>query len=108
MYKRQIKTPKEICTFIERGSNGYIEYNQDYLGEEVGTFFNKFIEPGKLGNELWFYKRVNAVVAHLRKNIDLFSTKEEIRRSIIFCSKSSNHHFVITLNNKLSHFRYEI
>lgn len=103
-----IKTPKEICTFIERGSNGYIEYNQDYLGEEVGTFFNKFIEPGKLGNELWFYKRVNAVVAHLRKNIDLFSTKEEIRRSIIFCSKSSNHHFVITLNNKLSHFRYEI
>lgn len=97
-----IKTPEE-CTFIEKGNNGYIESNQDNLGKEVGIFFNNFIEQWKTGNELWFYERVNAVVAHLRKDIDLFSTKEEIRRSIIFCSKSSNYHFVITLNNKLSH-----
>lgn len=83
----------------------YVENNQENLGDTVSTFFNDYSEPGKIGNEQWLYKRVNAVVAHLNKKIDLFAQKEEIRRSIIFCCKSSNYHFVIALNNKLSKCR---
>ena len=61
------------------------------------------MEPGTLGNEQWLYKRVNAVVAHMKKQLNLFALKDDIRRSIIFCTKSCNYHFVIALNNKLSH-----
>lgn len=96
-----IKHPKHIQS-IEIKNEDYIESSQDYLGEEVGFFFNKYSEKGKFGNETWLYKRVNAVAAHMRKEIDLFSQKEEIRRSIIFCCKSSNKHFIMSLNNKLS------
>ena len=96
-----INNPKNVYR-IETNGDEYIEANQDYLGDEVGTFFNGYAEPGKAGNEIWLYKRVNAVAAHIRKEIDLFSMKEEIRRSIVFCCKSSNQHFVISLNNKLS------
>ena len=95
-----IKNPKHIQS-IEFKNEDYIESSQDYLGEEVGTFFNLYSEKGKFGNETWLYKRVNAVAAHMRKEIDLFSQKEEIRRSIIFCCKSSNKHFIMSLNNKL-------
>lgn len=105
-----IRNPKDISSF-ELSTDDYIESNQDYLGDEVASFFNNFNERGKVGNEMWLYKRVNAVVAHIRKEIDLFSIKEikdeiqrdKIRRSIIFCSKSCNRHFVVALNNKLSH-----
>lgn len=97
-----IKKPKSIYR-LEANDEGYVESNQDDLGEEVVSFFNSFAESGKCGNEIWLYKRINAVAAHIRKEIDLFSTKEEIRRSIIFCSKSCNQRFVISLNNKLSH-----
>lgn len=96
-----INNPKNVYR-IETNGDEYIEANQDYLGDEVGSFFNGYAEPGKAGNEIWLYKRVNAVAAHIRKEIDLFSMKEEIRRSIIFCCKSSNQHFVVSLNNKLS------
>lgn len=81
----------------------YIDSNQEYLGEEVALFFNTYNEPNTFGNEQWLFKRVNAVVAHINKEVDLFAVKDEIRRSIIFCSKSSNRHFIIALNNKLSH-----
>ena len=102
-----IKKPKEISR-LELSDYDYIESNQDDLGDEVGSFFNHFKEQGKVGNEMWLYKRVNAVVAHIRKEIDLFSIKDEIkrdkiRRSIIFCSKSCNRQFIVALNNKLSH-----
>ncbi len=97
-----IKQPKEI-SHLDISKDDYIESNQDYLGDEVGSFFNRYNEQGTVGNEIWLYKRVNAVVAHFRKEIDLFSLKEEVRRSIIFCSKSCNRHFVVLLNNKLSH-----
>ena len=97
-----IKQPKEI-SHLEISKDDYIESNQDYLGDEVGSFFNSYNEQGTVGNEMWLFKRVNAVVAHFRKEIDLFSIKEEVRRSIIFCSKSCNRHFVVLLNNKLSH-----
>lgn len=96
-----IKHPKHIQS-IDIKNEDYIESSQDYLGEEVGSFFNNYSEKGKFGNETWLYKRVNAVVAHMRKEINLFMQKEEIRRSIIFCCKSSNKHFIMSLNNKLS------
>ena len=96
-----IKNPKNVYK-IETNGDEYVDANQDYLGDEVGSFFNNFAEPGKAGNEIWLYKRVNAVAAHIRKETDLFSMKEEIRRSIIFCCKSSNKHFIMSLNNKLS------
>ena len=99
-----IKNPKDLYTF-QLEENNYVELNQESLGEEVESFFNNYYEPGRLGNEQWLYKRVNAVVAHLNKEIDLFTQREEIRRSIIFCCKSSNHHFIIALNNKLSKSR---
>ena len=97
-----IKHPDKICR-LEYDENSFIESNQGYLGDEVSKFFEDYAESGKLGNESWLYKRVNAVVAQIREKIDLFSQKEEIRRSIIFCSKSSNQHFIILLNNKLSY-----
>lgn len=96
-----IKNPKAICQFILK-KESYVDYNQDSLEEDVSDFFYAFNESGKSFNEQWLYKRVNAVVAHLNKETDLFTQREEIRRSIIFCCKSSNHHFVIVLNNKLS------
>ena len=99
-----IKNPKDLYTF-QLEENNYVELNQESLGEEVESFFNNYSEPGRLGNEQWLYKRVNAVVAHLNKETDLFTQREEIRRSIIFCCKSSNHHFIIALNNKLSKSR---
>lgn len=86
---------------VELKNAVYVDSNQDYLGDETGKFFNKYSQNGKYGNELWLYKRVNAVAAHLNKQIDLFGQIDEIRRSIIFCSKSSNEQFIITLNNQL-------
>ena len=97
-----IKIPKKIYP-IELKKDDYIDSNQEYLGEEVALFFNTYNEPNRSGNEQWLFKRVNAVVAHIKKGVDLFTVKDEIRRSIIFCSKSSNPHFIIALNNKLSH-----
>ena len=102
-----VMEPKKL-SIMETNNDSYIEYNQDNLGVEVGTFFNEYKEPGKVGNEGWLYQRVNAVVAHLKEKIDLFSLKEEIRRSIIFCSKSCNYHFIIALNNKLRTTYYEV
>lgn len=95
-----IKHPKDLYA-MDFHNEAYIEYNQDYLGEDVGSFFNAYNETGTLGNEQWLFKRAKAVVAHLNKEIDLFALKEEIRRSIIYCSKSCNYHFIIALNNKL-------
>ncbi len=102
-----VNHPDKICR-LEYDETSFIESNQGYLGDEVGRFFEDYAESGKLGNENWLYKRVNAVVAQIRGNIDLFSQREEIRRSIIFCSKSSNQQFVISLNNKLSHQGHEV
>ena len=97
-----IKDPSHIHE-LETRSEKYVETSQGYLGEEVGSFFEKYNERGKLGNEQWLYKRVNAVADHIKRNIDLFTQKDDIRRSIIFCCKACNYHFVIALNNKLSH-----
>ena len=96
-----VKDPKKIIKVVV-SEDEYIEANQEYLGHDTSLFFEQFRESGKCGNEMWLFKRVNAVAAHIRKEIDLFAMSEEIRRSIIFCSKSSNSQFIISLNNKLS------
>jgi hypothetical protein len=80
----------------------YVETSQDYIDDNTGRFFMKYNEPGTLGNEQWMFKRVNALVDNLDKNINLFDESDEIRRSIIFCSKSCNCNFIVALNNKLA------
>lgn len=96
-----IKHPNDLYA-MDFSNEAYIEYNQDYLGVDIDSFFNAYNEPGTIGNEQWLFKRAKAVVAHLNKEIDLFAIKkEEIRRSIIYCSKSCSYHFIIALNNKL-------
>lgn len=97
-----IKEPNKIIKVEASIEDNYIESNQEHLGQDTEQFFNHFSEPGKSGNELWLLKRTNAVAAHIRKDIDLFSMSDEIRRSIIFCCKSSNSQFILSLNNKLS------
>lgn len=97
-----IVTDHEKCYHVDPDPEKYVENNQGDLGEETSTFFGKYAESGTRGNEQWLYKRVNAVVAHMNKKINLFEQKEDIRRSIIYCSKSCNYHFIIALNNKLS------
>lgn len=87
---------------IELSDEDYIESNQQHLRDSTLRFFSLYDEPGKRGNELWLCQRVNAVVAHMQKKIDLFQESDEIRRSIIYCYKSQNYHFIILLNNKLN------
>ena len=86
---------------IEERHSDYIDVSQDYIDEVTSEFFNNYREEGKTCNEDWMWKRINAVAAHLRGTIDLFAESDEIRRSVIFCSKSCNRQFIINLNNKL-------
>ena len=92
--------PEKLCT-VDDSYCDYIDVSQDYINEETSMFFNKFREKGKVGNEDWMWKRVNAVAAHLKGTIDLFEKSDEIRRSVIFCRKSCNKQFVICLCKKL-------
>lgn len=86
---------------IEEYHEHFVDFNQEELEENVSAFFHSYDEPNKSGNEQWLYQRVNVLVAHLKKKLNLFSQNEEIRRSIIYCSKSCNNQFIIALNNKL-------
>lgn len=87
----------------EQGVNLFIDINQNKndLTEGSTKFFNNYSEEGRWGNEQWFYQRLNAVLSHLQNQINLLKEENEIRRSIIFCSKSCNELFLIRLNNKL-------
>lgn len=89
-----------IMPMETRGVTDYVDVRQDYNSE----FFDqkKYIEPGKMGNELWMFKRVRAVADHFFKGVNLFEQLEEIRRSIIFCRKACNRQFIIALNNILA------
>lgn len=109
MAKTIVRSPKNICR-VEVKSIQYVPTNQDDLYEATAMkeFFAQYKEAGLMGNELWMYKRVNAVVDHLKENIDLFEESEDIRRSVIFCSKSCNTLFIETLNNKISNCKNEI
>ena len=85
-----------------RAGNNYvfIDANQGELTDETNQFFEQFSNNGH-GNEEWFNRRVNALAAHIKGEVDLFKQSDEIRRSIMYCCKSSNDNFVIELNNKL-------
>jgi hypothetical protein len=98
--KNIVYEPKKLI-LVDNTSNIYVEINQDFISESAGKFFIKYNEKNLKGNEQWMYKRINAVVANLRNKEDLFAQSDEIRRSIIFCSKSCNEQFIIGLNNKL-------
>ena len=95
-----IKKPEGITRY-ETNAIKYVESTQGYLGEEATMFFDLYGDQSKTDNENWLLKRVKAVAAHLQKKINLFQMNGEIRRSIIFCCKSSNQQFVISLNNQL-------
>ncbi len=85
-----------------RAGNNYvfIDANQGELTDETNQFFEQFSNNGH-GNEEWFNRRVNALAAHIKGEVDLFKQSDEIRRSIMYCCKSSNDNFVIEVNNKL-------
>lgn len=88
-------------TRVEVGEE-YINFIPSILDENTRAFFMQYSESrGVAANEQWLYQRVNAVIAHLKGQLDLFLQHESIRRSIIYCSKSYNIHFITTLNNKL-------
>ena len=93
-----------IRVYQQREEN-LVDNNQDTLDEEAEAFFNVYTEDGIPSNEAWLRSRVRAVAEHIRKNVDLFPMGETIRKSIIYCSKSSNLLFLKSLNNELAHNR---
>ena len=93
---------KKPCIHIESFDEVFIDQSQTMEDPEINAFFQQFSEPGKTRNEGWLFQRVNAMAAHLSHKIDLFNEHAEIRRSILFCRKSSPKAFLIELNNKLS------
>lgn len=93
---------KEKFIHIENFDEVFIEHNQILENPEVNAFFERFSEPGQYMNEGWLFQRVNAMAAHLKRKIDLFKEPLEVRRSILFCRKSTPKAFLIELNNKMS------
>lgn len=81
-----------------------ISVNQD-LDEFTNSFFAKFSVPSnKPANEIWLLQRVKCVAEQIRGNMDpdLFSQTDSIRRSVIFCYRSTTRHFLLELNNELA------
>lgn len=93
---------KKECIHIEDHDEVFIDQSQNFEDPSVNDFFEGFDEPGKILNERWLFQRVNAMAAHLKGEIDLFHESFDVRRSILFCRKSSPKAFMIELNNKLS------
>lgn len=94
----------EIHRYQERCEN-LVDNNQDTLDEEAEAFFKEYTEDGMPRNEAWLRSRVRAVAEHIRKNIDLFPLGDGIRKSIIYCCKSSNQLFLWSLNNELAYHK---
>ncbi len=97
-----VDSPNALNRIDDRETE-YIDVNQDYINEETSDFFNHY-PPGQRvsKNEEWLLKRVNAVAAHIKQDVDLFTQSGEIRRDIIFCCKSYNKQFIKSLHNKLA------
>lgn len=93
---------KEECIHVESFDEVFVEESQSMEDPSVIAFFERFSEPGKSQNERWLFQRVNAMAAHLNSKIDLFKESLEVRRSILFCRKSTPKAFLIELNNKMS------
>ena len=80
-----------------------IDLNQEDVDKDVNVFFeDNFPHPDKPLNERWMLGRADAMAAHLRGKINLFSVCDSIRRSILFCRRSCPKAFLIAVNNKLS------
>ncbi len=107
---------KEVANEIVNKEKGlcYIDDHEEYFVEtrqdrswKISPFFDKYAEHSwHTEAENWLWKRINVAAAHMKGELDLFNLPEEVsdgvRRSLIFCSKSCNHKFVIELNNKLA------
>lgn len=79
-----------------------INLNQD-LDEEADDFFINYRAAGNHSiNDQWFLQRVNCVAAQIKGTVDLFSQSDSIRRSIIYCYRSTTEQFLIELNNELA------
>ena len=79
-----------------------ISVNQE-LDEYTNSFFAMFSIPGnKSANDIWLLQRVKCVAEQIRGNMDLFSLAGSVRRSVIFCYRSTTQHFLIELNNELA------
>lgn len=93
---------------IEINSSDHKDYwvslNQD-LDENTRSFFETFyISGNRPANEIWLLQRVKCVAEQIRGNMDqdLFCQVGSIRRSVIFCYRSTTRHFLLELNNELA------
>ena len=93
---------KKECIHVESFDEVFIEQNQNLEDPAVNAFFERFDEPWKPRNERWLHQRVNAMAAHFKHKVNLFSDSDDVRRSILFCRKSSPKAFLLELNNKLA------
>ncbi|MDD3944888.1 MAG: hypothetical protein PHS38_09255 [Bacteroidales bacterium] len=80
----------------------FVENNQEELDPDVIDFFSKYSENGHKFNEQWLYQRTNALAAHFKGEIQLLTESDKIKRSIIFCFKSTRKLFLLLLNNKIA------
>lgn len=88
-----------------------VDINQSDLDEETKSFFLPYYRSRYSLNENWMMARVEVMYRHLKGEIDLFklfndkteTTADKIRRSLIFCYKTTQRNFLFELNNKLSH-----
>jgi hypothetical protein len=85
-----------------KDDDAYIDNNQDDIDDEVVSFFNDYSEPGKKMNEQWLFQRVNTLCAYFKSGNDIMSYSDKVRRSIIFCYKSTRKQFLKILYNKMS------
>lgn len=79
-----------------------VDNNQENLDQETNEFFFRYSENGHTQNEQWLCQRVNVLASHMKGEIQIFSQPDTIRRSLIFCFKSTRELFLLILNNKLA------
>lgn len=79
-----------------------ISTNQE-LDEYTQSFFSGYpITGNKSANDIWLMQRVKCVADQIRGNVNLFNQSGSIRRSIIFCYRSTTQQFLLELNNELA------
>lgn len=79
-----------------------ISLNQE-LDECTQSFFSQFSVPGnKSANDTWLLQRVKCVAEQIRGRINLFEQFGSVRRSIIYCYRSTTPQFLLELNNELA------
>lgn len=99
-----IKEPHLAPLASDGEREDYVLHNQETLHSATDKFFEDFPATGS-HNERWLSQRVSAVAAHYNQDnrqVGLLQATGEVRRSIIFCNKSSCKQFITTLYDKLS------